>query len=103
MAIVTISGDIDAFDLRTFTTAIDESLAASERGVILDLSRLEFVNSTALGHVMKAHRVMKSRGGALVLAAPSEYIARTLASIGLEDEFTVRASVDEAIGHFADR
>ncbi len=59
--------------------------AAAERGpdVVVDLSYVEFVDSTALGLLAAQHRELSARGGSLVLSGPRPRVRRLLSSTGL--------------------
>lgn len=59
--------------------------AAAERSpdVVVDLSYVEFVDSTALGLLAAQHRELTARGGSLVLSAPRPRVRRLLRATGL--------------------
>jgi anti-sigma B factor antagonist len=73
--------------------------AASERtgAVVLDLSDLEYLDSTAVGVLVGALHRLKSEGRDLLLVNPRERIAGLLRVANLDSLFEIYPSVDEAL------
>lgn len=75
------------------SSLIDEGAASLE----LDLSRLSFIDSRAIGVLIGAARQLRELGGMLVLRAPTRPIQRVLEITGLEhlDGVEVVGGLDE--------
>lgn len=65
--------------------------------VIVDLTRVEFLDSTGLGALMGAHRRAIERGGRVRLIVSDGPIARLLNITGLSRVFPVYSSLGEAL------
>ena len=93
--VLRLAGELDLYNAADVTAALEELAADSPSRVIIDLSEVAFVDSTALGTLVEARRQMGQNG--LVLVAPGHDVARALEVSGLDQHFTVRGSVDEAL------
>jgi anti-sigma B factor antagonist len=71
-------------------------VAARERDMIVDLTGLEFIDSSGLAALARVRKQARHAGGDLLLAAPQQQVLRLLTLTRLIDVFSVHASVDEA-------
>lgn len=53
--------------------------------IVLDLQRLSFINSQALGLIVKLHSVCKEAGGSLILYQPTSSVKEVIEITGLAD------------------
>ena len=95
-AVVTLGGYIDVSTHKQ----LQEVLAGACRGVshlVIDMSRLEFMDSTGLTVLIEAYRRLDARGATLDLAAPQPIVAKVLEISGLDQVFRVHASLLQAV------
>jgi anti-sigma B factor antagonist len=71
-------------------------VAARESDIIVDLTGLEFIDSSGLAALVRVRKHARQAGGDLLLAAPQQQVLRVLALTRLIDVFSVHACVDEA-------
>ncbi|GAA1117239.1 STAS domain-containing protein [Nocardiopsis composta] len=95
--IVTVEGDLDiatAGDLQEHVLA-----AVQEHGpwLVLDLSALEFMDSSGLNAVIHIYRAVKERGGSLALAAPNDRVTKVVRLVGLHRQVPVHRTVQVAV------
>jgi anti-anti-sigma factor len=64
--------------------------------MIIDLSGLRFMDSSALHVILRANRVMDRQGGVLALASPREPVAKMLRLTAADQLIPVYPSVREA-------
>ncbi len=65
--------------------------------VIVDLTEVTFVDSTALGVLIGARRRAQSDGGRVILVHPPSLVKRLLAGTQLQQSFAVFDTLDEAL------
>ncbi|MFG2063539.1 STAS domain-containing protein [Micromonospora sp. NPDC048871] len=65
--------------------------------VVVDLARVQVIDSVGLGLLVRAHREVRERGQRLCLAAPSRFIRTVLHTMKLDGVFPIFASLDEAL------
>jgi len=91
-ATLRLKGEFDAAQCSQFLAEIDELIAAGVHHVIVDLARVEFVNSTAMAAIIKAEELCKAAGGIVVLSRLSPVVQKIIHGIGVD---TVVASFDQ--------
>jgi anti-sigma B factor antagonist len=94
--IVRLAGELDLYNAPAVRDALKEISADGPVRVIVDLSEVEFIDSTALGVLIEARTKLPNRRG-FVLAGPGLETRRALEISGLDRHFAVHDSVDEAL------
>ena len=87
--VVTLSGELDMATAPELWAAIDAALAEGKKEMVLELSRLHFVDSTGLGVFVRAGKELRAAGGELTLRKPGERVAKLLEITRLEEVFTI--------------
>ena len=92
-AIVTASGELDLYTAPRLQTALASLLRESVDRVVVDLSGIEFCDSTGMNVLLSAMKRLKEQGGTLELAAPRPAVRRILQVTGLDTVFSVHEAV----------
>jgi anti-anti-sigma factor len=100
IVILKFVGEFDTFNLPGFTERVEKMVAGGDHHFILDVYLLKFINSSALGYLIRLSKELKKLGGEVVLARPSKFLRKTLVTLGLEAVFPVFESVEDAILHY---
>lgn len=95
--IVAVEGELDiatADDLREHI-----QVAIDDHGpwLILDLSALDFMDSSGLNVIINAYRTVRDTDGALALAALNERVTKVVRLVGLHRQVPVHKTVSTAI------
>jgi anti-anti-sigma factor len=93
--VVSLAGELDLYNASTVREALLECCSESPERLIVDLSEVNFIDSTALGVLIEARTRLANRKSFL-LAAPGLETRRALEISGLDRHFTVHDSVDQA-------
>ncbi len=80
--VVVGAGELDAFVLPELVAAFDDTRGASR--LVVDLTRVSFLDSTALGAVVRAARELGSAGGELRIVLPRGPARRIFEITGLD-------------------
>jgi anti-sigma B factor antagonist len=94
--ILEIGGEIDVYTAPRLRERLIEMVNAGEKHVVVDLGRVEFLDSTGLGVLVGAHRRLKAREGSLNLVCPHERLLKVFRITGLDNVFDIHRSVEEA-------
>ncbi len=100
VVILKFTGEFDTFNLPAFSERIDRMIQSGDNQFVFDLRLLKFINSAALGYLIKTSKRLQSEGGQMVLARPSKFIKKTLTTLGLDDVFKMFESVEAGVQHF---
>lgn len=95
--VLALAGDLD---LHT-APALQEELAAlvrrDARLVVVDLTAVEAIDSTAIGLLLGILRQQRERGAELLLVAADPRVLRPLRTLGLDRVFTIAPTLAEAV------
>lgn len=92
---LTLTGELDRCSRYPFWEELSRAAAATTGLVILDLSRLAFLDAAGLRALEKAHLMMGER---LIVRRPSLAVRRLLELSGLDHGLTIQV-VDHVTGH----
>ncbi|HEV7932118.1 MAG TPA: STAS domain-containing protein [Actinomadura sp.] len=92
-AVVTASGELDLYTAPRLQTALASLLRERVDRVVVDLSGIEFCDSTGMNVLLSAMKRIKEQGGTLELAAPRPAVRRILQVTGLDTVFSVHDAV----------
>lgn len=84
---------------------LDEVLTAAVsecRGVLVGLERCEFIDSSGIAVILRAHNRMEADGNRLAVYAPTAQVLRVLSMTGLTSNGLVFESAEEALAAFGD-
>jgi anti-sigma B factor antagonist len=94
-AVVALHGELDVSEAARVASAFAEMLARRPN-IVVDLTRLEFIDCSGLRALAGAREQARLAGGDLLLAKPQHQVLRMLCLTGLADIFSVRAILERA-------
>ena len=94
--VVRLGGELDLYNAAQVRTALVDACAQAPERVVVDLGKVEFIDSTALGILIETRTKLGNRDGFL-LAAPGFETRRALQISGLDKLFTLHETVPEAL------
>jgi anti-sigma B factor antagonist len=94
--IVELAGELDLYNAEELSSALHDAADRQPARLVIDLSGVEFIDSTALGVLIEVRRRLENRR-AFLLAAAGRDVRRTLEVSGLDRHFGVHDSVDAAL------
>ena len=95
------AGEIDALTAPQLGSTLLGLADDGKTGVVVDLSRVTFIDSTGIGVILNALRALATRSGRLVLVCPTERMLRPFEVTGLTDRLSIVRSVEDALGSLA--
>jgi anti-sigma B factor antagonist len=93
--VVRLAGELDLYNAQAVREALLACCEEAPDRLIVDLSDVKFIDSTALGVLIEARTRMQNRRGFL-LASPGLETRRALEISGLDRHFSVHDSLDGA-------
>jgi anti-sigma B factor antagonist len=76
--VIELAGEADVTTSNTLRELLAEETSRRPRTVIIDLSRLQFMDSSALHLIFDAQRKLAAHGGTLALVGPQAAVATLL-------------------------
>jgi anti-anti-sigma factor len=87
---------LDAFSEPTFQKVVGKFIEDGPPHIILDLSKIDFVDSSGLGALVKLVKKTQSVEGTLQVVANAR-VMQTVKLVRLEKFLSIQASVDDAL------
>ena len=94
-----LRGSLDIATSPTVRAALSDATEKGTKGIIVDLTHLEFLDSTGLGALIGAHRRAAERGESLRLIVSEGPIARLLNITGLVRVLAVFHTLEDAMSN----
>ncbi len=88
-----ISGEIDLYTAPRLQAEFSRLLENGPDRVVIDMSGVEFCDSTGMNVLLSALKRMRERGGVLEVAAPRPAVRKILQVTGLDSVFVVYDAV----------
>lgn len=100
VTILSFVGEFDAFNLPTFSSKIDNLVESGQNRLVFNLRLMTFINSSALGYLVKTKKRVEEGGGDLVLVSPSKFVKKALTVLGLTQFFKIYETEEEGVLFF---
>jgi anti-sigma B factor antagonist len=98
--VVSVQGELDVTSSQRFDDCLSEAEAESDQ-VILDMSEVDFMDTTALAVIVAHWRRQADEGGQFVLAGARYRYTKALWITGLADRLPMYDTVGEALAALA--
>lgn len=95
--VVTLTGEADLYTAPELDRALQGILALGGTAVALDLGDVSFVDSTALGVLLRYHPRFRGRGGDLVIVTQDRRLLRTFEITGLDRMFAIERNLADGV------
>jgi anti-sigma B factor antagonist len=91
---VRLRGELDLSGVDRAREAVEQAEATDAALLVLDLSQLDFIDSTGLEVMLRAARRARDSGRRLIVARPSRYIRRLLEITAIDQSLDI---VDDVV------
>lgn len=95
-AVLTVTGQLNAMSSADLRTALTDVLEGRQNRIVLELSALDFIDSSGLGAVIGGLKSARLAGGDLRLVAPGPQVTMILRLTNLDQILPTYTSVDAA-------
>ncbi len=96
-AVVALYGDLELADAPAVASHLIAAVAACGPSIVLDLARMESIDSCCMRVLRRVLKWTRESGGDLSLAAPQQLVLKIMSATGLIGDFSVYPSVAEAV------
>jgi anti-sigma B factor antagonist len=86
VTILALTGDFDSFVLPDVERKIRDLVEDGTTRLVLNLSQLNFINSSALSFVIRLLKQFEEAGGGLAVGPPGQFFASAIETLGLTGE-----------------
>jgi len=96
LPIIQLEGEVDVYTAPQLKQQMIGLLEGGAREMVVDLSRVDYLDSTALGVLIGGLKRMREMNGNMVLICPSPRIRRVFEITGLDKIFDIYNSEEDA-------
>ena len=97
-SVLEVAGEIDVYTAPQLRERLIALVESGSRQVVVDLGRVEFLDSTGLGVLVGALKRLRVVGGELLLVCAQERLLKIFRITGLDRVFQLFDSVESATG-----
>ena len=95
--VLAVSGEIDIYTAPVFKQAVVNLVSEGNQNLVVDLSKVTFMDSSGFGTLLGATKRLRPTGGGLYLAGANNTIQRMLSLTRLDTIMQTFPSVDAAV------
>lgn len=95
--VVSVTGEIDVYTAPTLRERLNELVAEGEYHLVVDMTGVDFLDSTGLGVLVGGLKRARSHEGTLQLVCDQEKILKVFRITGLTQVFPIHASLADAL------
>jgi anti-sigma B factor antagonist len=96
-AVIEVRGEVDVHSAPQLRDRLIEVLDAGNSSVVVDLSWLQFIDSTGLGALVAALNHANSVGAKFRLVCKAERLLKVFRITGLDEVFQIQPTIEQAI------
>ncbi len=100
ITVIAPSGRLDVAGAPALKDAVNEAVKKGQPRLVIDMEGVSFVDSSGLGSVVAALKLVRSSSGDLRLAAPNQQVRVVLELTTLDRVFPYYATVEDALTDF---
>jgi len=101
LSILVVGGEVDYEVSPQLKAHMMRAIKAGAKRVVLDLSDVTFIDSTAIGVIAGAVEKLDEAGGSLAIVSTHEKVVQIFEITGLDSVITLHASREEALAALA--
>lgn len=94
--VVEVHGEVDVYTAPMLRERLTELIGGGARSVVVDLSQVEFLDSTGLGVLVGTQKRLRISGGTLALVCPKEPLLKVFRITALDRVFHLYETVEAA-------
>ena len=95
--VVEVRGEVDVHSAPQLRDRLIEVLDGQPSAIVVDLSWLQFIDSTGLGALVAALNRAKAAGVGFVLVCKTDRLLKVFRITGLHEVFDIRPTVEQAL------
>ena len=96
--VLSVVGEVDVFTAPTLDEALSAAIAGGSICVVVDLTGVDFLDSTGLSVLVKALKRVREADGSLDVVVSADRVAKVFRLTGLDKLIPLHATLSDAIG-----
>jgi anti-sigma B factor antagonist len=97
-SVVSLRGEVDVYTAPRLRQALIDLVEGGAKDIVVDMDRVDFLDSTGLGVLVGGLKRVKSNEGEMKLVVTQDRIMKIFDITGLAKVFPMFSSLDQALG-----
>ncbi len=97
--LIQVDGELDMYTAPQLKSALQEAIDQGQKHLVIDLTRVGFLDSTSLGVLVGGLRRVRSEEGEMSLVVDHPQLEKMFRITGFDGVFRIHRTVDEALGN----
>ncbi|HEY3265686.1 MAG TPA: STAS domain-containing protein [Armatimonadota bacterium] len=93
-----LEGELDTYNCGQLRSALVEQVEAGHNHVVVDMSAVEYIDSTGLGSLVGGLKRVSEHGGEMKIVCNNPQIVKVFEITGLDKVFAIHRTLDSALG-----
>ena len=99
--LISVAGELDLHTVPELDRWIEAALREGRSHIVIDMSEVAFIDSTAIGSLVQANRRTAEAEGSLRLVSKQKNVLRIMGYTGLSETLAIHETLDEAMAAVA--
>lgn len=95
--LISVRGEVHVSTAPEFSERLNDAIAGGKTGVVIDMTQVDFIDSTGLSVLLNALRRVTRQQGTLSLAVSNPTVLRLFEITRLDSTFDIAPTRDEAV------
>src|SRR5881628_680742 len=95
--VLAVRGEIDVYTAPRLRQAIVDLVDAGSTSIVVDMEKVDFLDSTGLGVLVEGLKRVRTRGGDLSIVVTQDKILKIFEITGLNKAFPIYGSLEDAL------
>ena len=97
LTVVEVGGELDVYTAPRLMQVVADSVAQGHRDLVIDLSGVTFMDSTALGVLVSSRQMVAEGEGRLRLVLSDPHVGKIMRITGFQDLFEIFSTLEDAV------
>lgn len=103
LLMVALAGEMDMSNAAQFTSEVDRRLGPVPYQLVVELSRLTFIDSSGINQLVKVAKAVEASGGSFLLAGPTAAaVTRVFEIVKLSEFIAMAETLEDALARVGD-
>jgi len=95
--VLTVRGEIDVYTAPRLRQSIVDLVEAGAVNLVIDMEKVDFLDSTGLGVLVEGLKRVRTRGGDLSIVVTQDKIIKIFEITGLNKAFSLHSTLEDAL------
>jgi anti-sigma B factor antagonist len=101
--VIHVKGEIHVSTAKEFAQRLDDAIGQDTHAIVLDMTEVEFIDSTGLTVLLNGLRSITLRGGELAMAISNPTVLRLFEITRLDSTFDIEPTLQDALRRVGSR